>query len=357
MLVTRVVGRLEAVNEVERARLRDGPGDVALFAKAFASFACLHAIEAAAPPAPRLDLPKRLRVVYWNAERLTAVGTARDLLARAGADVVLLAEVDVGMARSGNRHTVAELAHGLGAGFLFGVEFVELDLGDERERARCAGQRNRDGLHGNAIVLTLPLARPALVRLETSGRWFDGRFGERRVGGRMALLAEVATSAGPVLLVSTHFESHTDPSDRAREMGVLLDAIDRHAPGMPALIGGDLNTSTFDLAGRRDTAGVVAAVATDPDRLVAPERWEPLFDLAARRGWSWTDANVAGLATQRTRADGTPAPPLGKIDWFLARGLRCSDPAVLPAVDARGMAVSDHELLAVTVEPEPRSVA
>lgn len=356
MPVKRTVARLEAAEEAERARLRDGPGDPALFAEAFARFGCLHGIEAVPPPVPRLEHPKRLRVVYWNAERLKEVGTARELLDWAGADIVLLAEVDVGMARSGNCHTVAELARGLGMGFLFGVEFVELDLGDERERFRCAGHRNRDGLHGNAILTALPLARPALVRLETSGRWFDGSFGERRVGGRMALLAEVATSAGPTLVVSTHFESHTDPSDRAQEMSALLDAIDRRAPAVPALIGGDLNTSTFDLASRRDRTRVAAAISADPDRLVSPERWEPLFDLAAARGWSWAEFNLRAAPTQRTRADGTPAPPLGKIDWFLARGLRCSDPAILPAVDTRGVAVSDQELLAVTVEPDPRSV-
>ena len=55
--------------------------------------------------------------------------------------------------------------------------------------------------------------------------------------------------------------------------------------------------------------------------------------------------------TQRTRPDGTPAPPFGKIDWLFARGLRCTDPAIIAAVAADGTAISDHEALAVTVAP------
>jgi endonuclease/exonuclease/phosphatase family metal-dependent hydrolase len=351
-LVTRVRHRLEPPSAAERAALRDGPADPALFAAAFARMGCLHSLEQEPPPLPAPP-PAALRVLFWNAERLKYGAASAALLGGAGADVILLCEVDVGMARSGNGHTVAELARALGTGWVLGIEFVELDLGDARERAWHAGAENRAGLHGAAILSRLPLRRPALVRLEASGRWFDGRFGERRVGGRMALLAELATAAGPVLLAVVHYESHTDPADRLASTRALLDAIDAHAPGMPALVGGDLNTSTFDLETKRDESAVARALAADPDRLVRPERFEPLFAHAAGRGYAWADCNLAGEPTQRTRPDGTPRPPFGKIDWFLARGLACRDPAILPAVDARGVAISDHEALLVTVAPAP----
>ena len=71
-------------------------------------------------------------------------------------------------------------------GYAFGVEFLELDLGDAREREWHAGQSNQLGLHGAAILSPHPLGRPALIRLESDGDWFDGRHGERRVGGRIA---------------------------------------------------------------------------------------------------------------------------------------------------------------------------
>jgi endonuclease/exonuclease/phosphatase (EEP) superfamily protein YafD len=80
-------------------------------------------------------------------------------------------------------------------------------------------------------------------------------------------------------------------------------------------------------------------------------RYEPMFDLLRRRGYDWETCNAMGQGTQRTRPDGTPAPPFGKIDWMFARGLRCTDAATLPAVDGQGVAISDHEILAVTIAP------
>ncbi len=95
------------------------------------------------------------------------------------------------------------LADALGAGYVFGVEFVELGpRRSARARWQFAGRQNHGGLHGAGFVSRAALERPALVRLETSGRWFDGAFHERRVGGRIAMFAEIDVAGGPVLLVS-----------------------------------------------------------------------------------------------------------------------------------------------------------
>jgi hypothetical protein len=64
----------------------------------------------------------------------------------------------------------------------------------------------------------------------------------------------------------------------------MLDAIDRHAPGRPVLIGGDFNTSTFRLVEKRDPDFVRAALAEDPERLVRPEPYEPMFTILKERG-------------------------------------------------------------------------
>ena len=157
--------------------------------------------------------------------------------------------------------------------------------------------------------------------------------------------------AVPVLLVSAHYESHSDPADRLLQTKVMLDAIDRHSPDMPVLIGGDFNTSTFDLEKKQDAGHVRQSLAEDPDRLVAPMPYEPMFAHLAGRGYDWGDCNIALAHTQRTRPDGTPKPPFGKIDWFFSRGLRCTDPAIIPAVDSAGTAISDHEALAITITP------
>ncbi len=350
-LVARTTERLTWPGADERRAILEGPVTPDAFRESFATLAALHALEVVPPIRPTAP-GATLSVAFWNAERLKYHEPSVALMRSLAADVLLLSEVDVGMARSGNRHTVAELARGLEAGYLFGTEFVELDLGDARERGWHRGEANAAGLHGAAIVTGLALARPALIRLEASGRWFDGAFGERRVGGRMALAAEIAVGGKTVLVVSAHYESHTDPEDRLVTTRVMLDAIDAHAPGRPVLIGGDFNTSTFTLAEKRDPEVQRTSLLRDPKRFVDPVAYEPMFAELASRGYDWRSCNLAQAPTQRTRPDGTPPPPFGKIDWLFARGLDCSEPTIIAAVDGNGVAISDHEVLAVTVAPK-----
>ena len=119
----------------------------------------------------------------------------------------------------------------------------------------------------------------------------------------------------------------------------------------PVLIGGDFNTSTFDLATKGQPPRVATALAEDPLRLVAPMRYEPMFEELRARGYDATACNVPLAPTQRTRPDGTSQPPFGKIDWLFARDLVCTDPKIVPAVDEAGQAISDHEVLVVTIAP------
>jgi endonuclease/exonuclease/phosphatase family metal-dependent hydrolase len=292
---------------------------------------------------------KGLPATQWNAEELKYVPPSIALLRRSLADALLLCEIDLGMARSGNHHTMATVARSLNAGYVYAVEFVELGLGDARERKSHAGERNTVGLHGAGLVSARPLERPEFVRLERSGRWFDGAFGEPRVGSRIAVMAELGLGNAAVLLVSVHYESHTGPSDRLAQTQTLLDAIDRHASSMPVLIGGDFNTSTFDIPVSQIADRVAQALHEDPMRRIHPMRYEPMFEALRARGYGWETCNEMGKATQRTRPDGTPRPPFGRIDWFFARGLDCSDAEVIAAVDDAGIAISDHDALAVTI--------
>jgi endonuclease/exonuclease/phosphatase family metal-dependent hydrolase len=350
VLVTRTAKELASPPLARRQAILDAPIDEASFRTAFEEMEVLHEIEVHEPP--RLArLGATARIAFWNAERLKYPGPSVAMLASIGADALILCELDCGMARTGNRHTTADLARALDAGYVFGVEFVELGLGDLREQRQYAGEANEAGLHGAGLVSAARLDRPALVRLETSGRWFDGAFHERRVGGRIAVMAEIDLGGTPVLLVSAHYESHSDQDDRAAQTQVMLDAIDRHAPGRPVLIGGDFNTSTFALSEKRDPDFVRAVLAADPERLVRPEPYEPMFRVLQERGYEWSACNTPLAATQRMRPDGTPQPPFGRIDWFFSRGLRCTAPAVVPAVDDSGQAISDHEALAVTIAP------
>ncbi len=347
--MTIIVSSLTLPSAEVRDALNAGPKSLDAFHAAFAGMACLDQIEQRPPPSPHTAPIDSARILFWNAERLKFPEPSVAMIRRENPDAIILCELDLGMARTGNRHTTAGLAAEFDAGYVYAVEFVELDLGDARERGWFAGERNDAGVHGAGLVSARPLLDPSILRLEKSGRWFDGAFGERRVGSRIAVMASLIVAGQPVLLVSVHFESHTGPDDRLDQTCTLLDAIDRDFPGRTVLISGDFNTNTLDRS-KHDRADIAKAVLhADPMRLVMPSRYEPMFAELARRGYDWEGCNVMGAVTQRTRPDGTPAEPLGRIDWIFARGLACSDPAVIPAIDPQGVAISDHEALAVTI--------
>lgn len=299
-----------------------------------AALPCLQAIEHVPPSAPR-RLGSRVRIAAWNAERCKYLAEGTALLAGIGADVLLLSELDIGMARSGNRHTVRELARSLGSGYAFGVEYVELGLGDDREKAWHADQSNDVGLHGNAILSEALLDRPVVTPLDEGARWFAGAQStqERRIGWRMAIGAEVDAGGSPLLVVSVHLESSTDPIDRARQVQMLLQAIDRRARTWPVVIAGDFNTSALPPVEDAQSGW-----------FGRPAHFEPLFDLFADAGYDWRACNCP-TATERMRPDGTPQPPFRKIDWFFTRDVSVHRAFTVAAIDVRGSAISDHDVL------------
>jgi endonuclease/exonuclease/phosphatase family metal-dependent hydrolase len=338
-----VAADLPRVGQVARDAMLALPPHRASHQELLDQVAALRLVETRGAGATKGTWP--LRIAYWNVQRFHHFDACCALIRRTAPDILLLGEIDIGMARTDQRHCLREAAAALGRTYVFGMEFLELGLGDEAEQRRHAGNRNETGFHGNGILSSLALESPVLIRLETDGDWFDGRHGERRVGGRCAVAASVTMAARQIALVSVHLESHSDPALRAEQMRRLFDAVDQFAPGQPAVIGGDLNTSTF----ARTTTGPEperdAAIREDPRRLIEPERYEPLFEIARDREYEWKAANAVG-PTERDPAS-EPAM-LGHIDWFLVRGLRVSEPAIIPAVDERGHMISDHEMIAAT---------
>ncbi|HVF32424.1 MAG TPA: endonuclease/exonuclease/phosphatase family protein, partial [Acidimicrobiales bacterium] len=198
----------------------------------------LDDVTVVAPPSPA-DLSGWVRVAAWNLERGRWPAAMASVLASTGADVVLLSEVDVGMARSSNRDVAAEIAAALGMGSVFGVEFLELGLGSPSEAAALApGAANDRGLHGNAILGVAPVAGPRVVRIETGGPWTRPGSSEPREGGRMAVVGSVAVDGTAVTVATVHLESESTAPERADQLAVVL----RELGDGPAIVGGDLNT-------------------------------------------------------------------------------------------------------------------
>lgn len=276
-------------------------------------------------------LSRQFRVVAWNAERcLDVIGSAA-LLASLNPDIILLSEMDNGMARTGQKHTTKKLAKALGMYYLYGVEFLELDLGSDVERQIADDEVNKKGFHGNAVLTKMPLEKAAMLRLDDHGHWFSGQnvggsFGQPRVGGRMALIADVVTADGQLLtVVSTHLESNADTTYRDKQLfDIMVTAEAFNRGSCPVIIGGDLNTGNHLAKG-------------------LDHRAETLFETAELQGFHW-NANAEGNTTRPSRLTLRPDRSM-KLDWFLAKHINSHHVEIVPAVDKDNTPLSDHELI------------
>lgn len=317
-----------------RDKVTSGPRSEQTHMDLLANWGCLNHVEIR-QPVPR-HAPDIVTVAAWNIERCKRVSEAAQLLRENQADIVLATEMDLGMARSGQKHTTRDLADALEMGYAFGVEFVELGTGDPYETRLFKDVPNNHGLHGNAILSRYAIENVALLPLDSGGRWFtdtpknDGQF---RIGGRMAIAAQV----GGVTFVAVHYESESDANGRADQTQRMLDLVDQEYGRGPCIIGGDLNTAAFAL--KR-----MSGIETMEDPFAA----EPSFTAFAEAGFDWQNCNLPGFTTRA--APGRPVRyPLSKLDWLFARDVTVSAPAILPAICDRGDYLSDHELITTKV--------
>lgn len=135
---------------------------------------------------------------YWS----EFVRMVRHHWAMHSPDVVILTEMDLGMARSNNVHTARKLAYSLHMNYAWGLEFVELTNGNWDELNATEGMENALGLTGNAILSNCKLYDPLIIRDKLEDAYFsskrsyrNGRGSQKRLGGRMGLFARVGTDA------------------------------------------------------------------------------------------------------------------------------------------------------------------
>ncbi len=283
---------------------------------------------------------KTLRLIAWNTERGRHWRNGARLIQETDAlrdpDIILLGEMDLGMARSANEHTTREMAAALGMNYAYGVEFVELTGGELEERQLYPGA-NEWGYHGNAILSRYPLRNVRMMRFPGIEKWYAGSYGadegeklQKRLGGRMALLATINLGGRDVTIVSVHLESSKkDSAARKRQTAWLLDEVRAYAKGTPVILGGDLN-----------------AVPT-----------EPMFENVRAAGFRVEDTNATtGGSTQKV-VDGKVVIGDHYIDYVLVRGLRAvkdeTSPKVIAATypaGADGKILADHAIVTAKVE-------
>ncbi|WP_099558952.1 endonuclease/exonuclease/phosphatase family protein [Hartmannibacter diazotrophicus] len=326
-MIDKTVAALAVPTTREREALAALEPSVAAHDKAMAGLDCFGAVEVAGSAKEMAPLGFPLTVAAWNLERCLFPERSAAKIAASGASVVLLSEMDDGMSRSGQRHTTAAVADALGMAYAYGVEFLELGLGSQSERQFCKDASNEKGFHGNGLLAAGPLVRPFLFRLPGERVWFGG--GEQsRIGERMAVGAVIETEEGPFVAVSVHLESNADSPYRERQIMALIDAVEAHAPGLPILIGGDLNTGNH--------------IGGDFEK-------EGLFAASAARGFLRHSGPMDQMTTRPSLITRHPDRAM-KLDWFLSRGLAIGSSAIVPSLDDDGTPLSDHDMIVCRIE-------
>ena len=253
--------------------------------------------------------PKQLDALVFNMERGVHLAELGDYLETCPGvrpfDVILANELDDGCVRSGQRDTSRELAERLGMNYVFGLEFIEL-----------VNPNDEKGYHGNAIFSRFPITRARVVRLPEQYNWYFDR--QRRIGGRLAILAELDLGDRRVGVGTIHLENRTDGPGRQAQLEAVLDAADEMFPGMPVILGGDLNTNTFDGRDKAAIGAIAGDAALQRRCLEDVAAWEGCLPAAFARGY----AAMPGDAVPTRRK---PLPWGGflglRLDWLLVRGM------------------------------------
>jgi endonuclease/exonuclease/phosphatase family metal-dependent hydrolase len=160
-----------------------------------------------------------IKVVEFNAERGKYWEEFRDMVLHANnkyfmrdADIIILNEMDIGMARTNNSHTTRLLADALGMHFAWGLEFLELTIGDATEQSAVGEDAlNTLGLHGNAVLSRCPIEYGKLIRGTFEGDYYadqatpvNAKGYEKRLGARMMLLAKTTMWGYDVMVGAAH---------------------------------------------------------------------------------------------------------------------------------------------------------
>ncbi len=257
---------------------------------------------------PLEAVPETLGALMFNMERGVHLKEIQDFLRDCPNirpfDLILANELDDGCAQSGNKNTARELAQAYNLNYAWGLEFIEL-VDDENEK----------GFHGNAVFSLWPIRRAGVIRLPEQYNWYFDR--QRRIGGRLAVFAELDVGGRPLGAVSIHLENRTHGEGRRRQMETILEAVERELPDMPVILGGDLNTNTFDGRDKEDIGDIAGSPELRRRCLEDVFQFEELLPMAAEAGYEIVPGEPK--MTRRKPLPGGDFLPL-RLDWILLKG-------------------------------------
>jgi endonuclease/exonuclease/phosphatase family metal-dependent hydrolase len=234
-----------------------------------------------APARWMISAPRSLRIVDWNIDRGQQLQGVTDFLVGVNADILILQEVDLNARRTQRLNIAETIARKLEMNYVFGREFQEL----------VQGSKGSPAYHGQATLSKWPILKPRLIRFSRQSHfwqphWFLPNIQpfQERLGGRIALVAQINVAGKKVVTYNLHLESRGSNALRISQLGeVLSDATGCDAE-CPVIVAGDLNTdaSKAAVALQLARAGFQDAVAS-PRTPTTPAHG--LFE--GRRGIDW----------------------------------------------------------------------
>jgi len=222
-------------------------------------------------PSQWLSWPRSsFRVVDWNIDRGLQLSGIIDFLGDTHADIFLLQEVDINAHRTHRVNVAQEIARKLRLNYVFGREFVELTQGTKANPA----------YHGQATLSRWRISNPRVIHFQQQSdfwkpRWFKPKLQtfQERLGGRIALAAEITIAGTSILTYNLHLESRGNDDLRMAQLDEVLQDASAYGSAQPLIVAGDLNLNAAktDPAEKLSADGFSSAVpsartATTPAR-------------------------------------------------------------------------------------------
>ncbi len=331
------------------------------------------------------DFPDKVSALAWNIERGNRFDGIDEALKNheqlRDKDLLLLTELDYGMARSANRFVARDLAKELRLNYAFAPVYIALQKGSGVESA-VAGE-NTKSLHGLAMFSKYPIKNAHAIPLPNGKDKMLGK--EKRLGYLRALIADIPHPAGDFRAVTVHLDAHSSRRHRHLQMKIILNHLET-LPDLPTIIGGDWNTTTYNAqSASRAIAGYFRRVAMGVKMVVKnhyphPDRYfeKGLFLELEKRGFDYKNLNEIGVGTlhydmenaayNTNLSDWVPqwcfpfifwaAKRVGgrvsaRLDWFAGKQIevRGKPHTVGDLFDAENIPLSDHDAITLDFAP------
>lgn len=241
------------------------------------------------------DVPPKdiIKVLTWNIERGKKLDETIEFIkaseALSAIDVFLAIETDNGMGRSGNRNIARELAEALGMNYCFVPSYLVLGKGAQGETNH--NEKNTLALHGTTILSKYKIQEAYNVPVPPVKEVFHSS--EKRLGCKSGVTAKIEVGGKTIALGAIHIDLSSSAQQRANQLEALVNKLPE---ANVQLVGGDWNTSTFNLKSmplllkqvvyKLVTIGFRKSV----EHYMTPdEKFEkPLFDMLKNRGFDYT---------------------------------------------------------------------